>query len=171
MAWTTPKTDFVSGNILTAAQMNAIGNNLLALYGPVQRLGFQTRTTSHASSSTTFAGASNLFTSDISFTADGSSAYRVILWAPTLDMGAAGRDSFVALNLSGTETGRMNNFDVSSRSGFPFYLERWITPAAGSKTINFRHYHAGGATTLVAGDGTGTNAPTMWMALYGPALA
>jgi hypothetical protein len=31
MAWTTPKTDFASGNILTAAQMNAIGNDLLAL--------------------------------------------------------------------------------------------------------------------------------------------
>lgn len=31
MAWTTPKTDFASGNILTAAQMNAIGNNLNAL--------------------------------------------------------------------------------------------------------------------------------------------
>ena len=28
MAWTTPKTDFAPGNVLTAAQMNAIGNNL-----------------------------------------------------------------------------------------------------------------------------------------------
>ena len=28
MAWTAPKTDFASGNILTAAQMNDIGNNL-----------------------------------------------------------------------------------------------------------------------------------------------
>lgn len=32
MAWTTPKTDFAPGNVLTAAQMNAIGNNLDALY-------------------------------------------------------------------------------------------------------------------------------------------
>lgn len=31
MAWTPPKTDFASGNILTAAQMNAIGENLLVL--------------------------------------------------------------------------------------------------------------------------------------------
>ena len=31
MPWTTPKTDFVSGNILTAAQMNAIGENLKVL--------------------------------------------------------------------------------------------------------------------------------------------
>jgi hypothetical protein len=30
MAWSTPKTDFSPGNILTAAQMNAIGNNLIA---------------------------------------------------------------------------------------------------------------------------------------------
>jgi hypothetical protein len=34
MAWTAPKTDFVSGNVLTAAQMNAIGENLVA-GGPV----------------------------------------------------------------------------------------------------------------------------------------
>lgn len=33
MAWTTPKTDFVSGNILTAAQMNAIGEDLTVLRG------------------------------------------------------------------------------------------------------------------------------------------
>jgi len=31
MAWTPPKTDFAPGNILTAAQMNAIGNNLDAV--------------------------------------------------------------------------------------------------------------------------------------------
>jgi len=33
MAWTTPKTDFVSGNILTADQMNAIGENLNTVGG------------------------------------------------------------------------------------------------------------------------------------------
>ena len=33
MAWTTPKTDFVPGNVLTAAQMNAIGENLLTVGG------------------------------------------------------------------------------------------------------------------------------------------
>ena len=33
MAWTAPKTDFAPGNILNAAQMNAIGNNLDAVGG------------------------------------------------------------------------------------------------------------------------------------------
>lgn len=33
MAWTTPKTDFAAGNVLTAAQMNAIGANLNAIGG------------------------------------------------------------------------------------------------------------------------------------------
>ena len=32
MAWTTPKTNFADGNVLTAAQMNAIGNDLQYLY-------------------------------------------------------------------------------------------------------------------------------------------
>ena len=31
MAWTTPKTDFDPGNVLTAAEMNAIGENLVSL--------------------------------------------------------------------------------------------------------------------------------------------
>jgi hypothetical protein len=31
VAWTTPKTDFSPGNVLTAAQMNAIGGNLVEL--------------------------------------------------------------------------------------------------------------------------------------------
>jgi hypothetical protein len=31
--WTTPKTDFAPGNVLTAAQMNAIGENLNAIGG------------------------------------------------------------------------------------------------------------------------------------------
>jgi hypothetical protein len=34
MAWTAPKTDFAPGNILNAAQMNAIGENLDAIGGP-----------------------------------------------------------------------------------------------------------------------------------------
>jgi len=33
MAWTTPKTDFAPGDILTAAQVNAIGTNLDAIGG------------------------------------------------------------------------------------------------------------------------------------------
>jgi len=33
VAWTTPKTDFAPGNVLTSAQMNAIGNNLDAIGG------------------------------------------------------------------------------------------------------------------------------------------
>lgn len=38
MAWTTPKTDFATGDLLLASQMNDIGNNLNESYG----------TTSHA---------------------------------------------------------------------------------------------------------------------------
>ncbi len=33
MAWTTPKTDFSPGNVLTADQMNAIGENLTTIGG------------------------------------------------------------------------------------------------------------------------------------------
>lgn len=170
MAWTTPKTDFVSGNILTAAQMNAIGNNLLALYGPVQRLGFQTRTTTSTSSVTSFASAADVFTSGITFTADGTSAYLVEFFASSADTSANTRDLFLALSVGGTETGRVNVYG-DDRTISTMLVRRWLTPAAGSRTVNFRHYHLGGATALRAGDGTGANEWPMYMAVYGPALA
>lgn len=34
MAWSTPKTDFATGDVLTAAQMNAVGDDLAALGTP-----------------------------------------------------------------------------------------------------------------------------------------
>lgn len=43
MAWTTPKTDFLNGDVLTADQMNAVGGDLSALGYPT--INAQTGTT------------------------------------------------------------------------------------------------------------------------------
>lgn len=45
MAWTTPKTDFSPGNVLTAAQMNDIGGNLNELRNTPTALSAQDTTT------------------------------------------------------------------------------------------------------------------------------
>ena len=41
MVWTTPKTDWATGELVTAADMNAVGENLAALAAPVSA-GFRT---------------------------------------------------------------------------------------------------------------------------------
>jgi hypothetical protein len=170
MAWTTPGTA-TAGEVLTASFWNTnVRDNTDALYQSVRRLGYQQRTTTSTSTSTTFAGAADLFTTGITFTADGTSAYRIELFCSTYDLSAAARDIWIGLSIGGTETGRQQLFDVSSRTGGGLFTVRYVTPAAGSRTINFRHYHAGGATDLRAGDGTGTNLPPIWMAVFGPSI-
>ena len=171
MAWTTPST-YTAGAILTAASLNTnVRDNTNALYTTVQRLGFQQRTTNSVSSTTSFAAASDLFTTSISFTADGTSAYRIVFYSSAGDTGAATRDLFVSLSVSGTETGRLNMYDAGARVLAPCVYQRFLTPTAGVKTINFRHYQAGGATTLIGDAGTGSLATPMYMAVYGPDLA
>ena len=171
MPWTTPKTDFAPGNVLTAAQMNAIGDNLEALYAPIQRLGYQARTTSSTSSQTTFAAASDLFASSITFTADGSSAYRIEFFCGEYTTNAANRYLNLSLSIGGTQTGNVvYGTNLGGLNIGSIFLQRWIVPTSGSKTVNFRHFHDSGATGLVAGDGTSNNRPPMFMAVYGPAL-
>ena len=140
------------------------------VYNSVRRLGYQERVTSYTTSQTSFAAASDIFTTPITFTADGTSAYRLIFYCPQADNLAAGRDIYLSMSVGGTETGRLNVFGVSSRNGNTCLFDRLWTPSAGSKSINYRAYHGGGATLLNAGDGTGTNHPAMFMAVYGPAL-
>jgi hypothetical protein len=169
MAWTTPGTA-TAGEVLTASFWNTqVRDNMLELYATTRRIGFQSRTTSFSASAASFAAASDIFTS-ITFTADGTSSYRVIFYGDGADTQATGRDLFISLNVSGTETGRTNIFNGAGRTVVPITIDRWITPAAGSRTINFRAYNGGGTTSISAGDGTSTNPQPMWMALYGPAL-
>lgn len=171
MAWTTPATAVSGQTALTASFWNTqVRDNTDALYQSVRRLGFQTRTTNSTSSQTSFASAADLFTSGITFTADGTSAYRIKFYCTLADTSAAGREMFISLSVGGTQTGNTIISAASSRMYVPVVIDYFLTPAAGSRTINFRHFHAGGATTLNANDGTGSNAFPMWMAVYGPAI-
>jgi hypothetical protein len=172
MAWTTPETA-VAGEVLTAAWLNQnVRDNTNALYDSVKQLGYVERTTSFTTSTTSWASAADAFSSNISFTADGTSAYRFYLYVPGTSTGGAGRAIYSGLNISGTEFGRTVSIYLAS-AGFesgPLVFDRFLVPSAGAKTVNFRFWHGGGACTLGAGDGTGDNVLPMFMAVYGPVL-
>ena len=174
MAYTAP-TAVSAGDALTATLYNTyVKDNIIdheSRLTQIKRLGYQERTTQSDSTGSSFATTSDLFGTSITFTADGTSKYRVEFGGGPSDTQTAARDLYLGMNVSGTETGHFHVFDVSSRLGTPIFCVRYITPTAGSKTINFRHYHgAGGMTTIRCGDGTGSNYFPMFMAVYGPDL-
>ena len=158
-----------AGDVYTAAAHNIQVANVIALYSTVQRIGYQERTT-NLSSATTFAGAGTAFGTAISFTADGTSSYRIHGYVGVTDSSSFPNTLTLALDVSGTETGYAQQFTVGSRGGSPMIFERFLTPTAGAKTINFRFY-ATSSAVLTSGTGVGATNVPMFMAVYGPPLA
>ena len=171
MAWTTPGTA-TAGSVLTAAFWNTnVRDNTNELYQSVRRLGYQERTTNYTTASTTFAGAADVFSTAITFTADGTSAYKFYLYIPGVQV-PDGRALYAALGIGGTQYGRTGAF---YRPGGQLevggsILERWLVPSAGSVSVNFRFRHDTGACTVIAGTGSADAPVPMFMAVYGPAL-
>lgn len=92
MAWTTPKTDFSPGNVLTAAQMNAIGGDLVALANSASTT-LTTTTTVSVTTAGTFYDLSGL---SVSITPN-STASKILVLA-NVDIGA-GADLLIGLRL------------------------------------------------------------------------
>lgn len=116
-----------------------------------------TKAASVASTGTTFAGGADVLAAALSFTADGTSTYRVILTAPSCNASAAtGR---ISLNLDGAEAGVMAY--TASSTNTPCYAAIPITPSVGAHTVNVRIYlSSAGTITLVGGSsGVGTSGP------------
>ena len=86
MAWTTPKTDFVPGNVLTADQMNAIGNNLVDLRDRDGLIFIKSQTVGTAVANVNVTSA---FSSTYA-------AYKVVLSGVTASASAQGRLTFGA---------------------------------------------------------------------------
>lgn len=172
MAWTTPATVVADSTELTAALWNEqVRDNTNALYESVRRLGYQTRTTNYTTASTNFASAADVFSTAITFTADGTSAYRFYLYLPGVQV-PAGRAFYACLGLNGTQYGRTGAFYGPAGQlevgGVSF--ERWLVPSAGSVSVNFRFRHDTGACIAVAGTGVSDAPVPMFMSVYGPAL-
>jgi hypothetical protein len=173
MAWTNPKTDFSPGNVLTAAQMNAIGGDLDALTA-ARRLGFQSRATNYTANQTALASATDIFASDITFTAAGTVSYIVEFYCARVETGGASAGSATEVHLvdgTGTDLGVMGIVVTPAAASTSMMMCARVryTPAAGSRTINARavYVSAGNGTLHAATYGTGTPFP-MTLAVYGP---
>ena len=175
MAWTTP-TNVATGDVLTASRYNAeVVANTNALYSTVQRLGYQARTTSYTTTSTTAPGPTNIFATSISWTADGTSAYLLEFYAPSVSSSSS-TNAFLVTTFTtnagasicyATQTGFGDGTRAATNPNFARYL---YTPSAGTATFNVRAYHGTAAGTVDAGAGGNAIAP-MYIAVYGPPLA
>ena len=175
MAWTTPTT-VSAGEVLTAARYNQdTVDNANALYQSIQRIAHIERTTNYTVSSTTVAGATDVFSSDLAWTAAGSTAYRIEFFCPYVDT-ATNAGSSISIHLvngSGTDLGRMaqwGNADGSRHEDGAQFCVYYYTPSAGSTTLNIRALRgvANGALACGAG-GIGDNVP-MFLTVFGPPL-
>lgn len=144
------------------------------------RLAYQTRTTDYAISSNTLAGAANVFASNLTWTADGTSTYWLELYTALIASGYTGisaSNSVFLVNSSGTSLGQIALSEKNNVAGERAYGSMFVkfpyTPSAGSTSVNIRiQYNSGDNTGTFYGGtgGVGTYMPS-WCAVYGPALA
>jgi hypothetical protein len=183
MAWTTPGTA-VAGAVLEADFWNSnVRDNTLELYSDVQdlnntvrRIAYVERTSDFTSTATSIATATDIFASDITFTADGTSRYLVEFYTPLLRQPAV-NDSYASVVLTdGGNTGRGTMALISVTNGdsarATILARSFIQFSAGSTTLNLRLVVSSGTGTIVSGNG-GTGI-TSWfpsyLAVYGPPL-
>ncbi len=170
-----PPTNVSTGDVLTASRYNAdVVENVSQLYNTLKRIGYQTRTTSYTTTSGVAPGPANIFTTSISWTANGTSAYLCEFYAPSVTT-ATNAGAFVVVTMT-TDGGTaiayaaQNGFGDGTRSSInPVFARYWYTPAAGTATLNIRAYHGTAAGTVDGGAGGAALAP-MYMAVYGPAI-
>ena len=166
MAWTPPKTDFDPGDVLTAAEMNAIGENLDALTAG-RRLGYVTHTSNVTVNQNSLASATDVFASDLTFTAVAATAYLVEFFCSRSIPGASDFITFNLVNGSGTGIGM---FNINTSNDIGIFSRFVYTPGAGSISINVRCLRNSNNGTLYAGNGgTGTfDYLPISLAVFGP---
>lgn len=169
MAWTTPRT-WVAGNILTAAQLNTdVRDNTNALYDSQKRLAYVDKgtggTSNYTASATSVSAAADVFASDITFTADGSSTYWVTFYCSLVEVGATA-GSAVIVSLTDGGTNELQRVALVGQAGAraSAFVRTPYAPSAGSKTLNIRAWNVNSTGTLYFG---GTYAPG-YLGVYGP---
>ena len=170
MAWTTPGTA-TAGSVLTASFWNTnVRDNTNELYGSIRRLGLVTRTSNYSISSLTVAGAADVFSSDITWTAESGVAYIIEFYCPILYTGnGATAESFAHLvDGSGNNLGALAYAGTGANQGSSQYVKMRYTPGAGSKSVNIRGRYIGVAGNLYAGNGGDGDYMPAYLAVYGP---
>jgi hypothetical protein len=167
MPWTTPET-FTAGQTLTAASMNALSENTRVLYTPA-RLAYVTRgsggTDNYTVSDTASPGSTDIFSSDATWTADGTSTYWVEVYFSIVEANAAGGSEVIITLVNGAGSiiyrlGVVGQANVRH----PFHIRVPYTPSAGSTSINVRAYRSIANGIMYAG----SPGPVAYLAVYGP---
>lgn len=175
MAWVTP-TDVAPGDAILASLYNQdVVANTNALYQSIQRLAYIERNSNYTVDQATIAAAADVFSSDLTITADGTSAYLFKLWIPNLTSGSSSGAQVVVsfVNGSGTDLGIIANPDTKPsgavQNHVSLHAEFYYTPSAGSQSFNIRARRNVSNGTLTAGAGGAATFLPMWFAIYGPA--
>lgn len=156
MAWTTPRT-WTYGELVDPTKLNVhVRDNLNWIYGGVQRLSQVTRTSDYTVNATTGSGAANIFSSNLTWTADGSSSYVFTFSSPSFQGGVASANATFAYLIVwdvtanaqvGSSVWTLSRCTSAGEAPGPTYVQQVITPTAGVKTWNVRcyYYNFGGA--------------------------
>jgi hypothetical protein len=160
MAWTTPGTA-VAGDVLTAAFWNLnVRDDLVALYNAHAQYGYQTRTSDSFGTiftATTFATSSNLFTNNITWTADGTSSYVLELFVPLVYTTGTAQSFQLHITNGSTTSYGFYYGENAANQGYGHYVKRLITPSAGSTSMNARLTKGGGTGSIILYTGTGAS--------------
>ncbi|CAB4187515.1 hypothetical protein UFOVP1158_28 [uncultured Caudovirales phage] len=142
----------------------------------IQRLAFQTRTT-NLNINTTLALTGNLFSTSATFTAAGSTAYRIEVYAPIVGSSLTANDSTIVhltdgsnnslcrLSVHGSGNGAQNAYS-------PLFAVYYYTPSAGTVTLNVSATTSSviGTPAIYAGAGTANVPAPATIAVFGPPL-
>jgi len=170
MAYVAPTTRSI-GDAVTAAAHNIIVDDVIAHQASLVRLAYQTRATNYTISATSWAAAAELFT-DVSWTADGTSAYVVeVLPGIAWIAGSTNYNVYMSLGTgSGTELVTMIQKAGQDRDSIGLF-KYFYTPSAGTATLNVRALKESGGSDgtieIAAGSGR-TVAGLTYIAVYGP---
>jgi hypothetical protein len=161
--------------ILASLYNQDVVANTDALYQTVRRIAHGERTSTYSVSSTSLASAADVFSSDLTITADGTTKYLFEFYCQRVETGSANQFVFVNL-VDGSGTGIGSLGAVLSTAGTMYstmFARTFYAPPAGSQSFNVRAVISGGANgTLYGGTGgTGvTSVFPMYLSIYGPAL-
>ena len=161
----------------TDALPTSAQTKLTNVYNSVQRLAYGTRTSDYTANQTTVGAAADVFSSDLTWTADGTSSYRIEFFVPQ-SYTETTVDTFLEVHLvsgAGTDLGILGRIGPSQVSGKRAYwsghLVTYYTPSVGSASINLRCLclSSGSGALQAASGGAGAFLP-MWLAVFGPPI-
>lgn len=148
-----------------------LANVVDAVFASQKQLAYIARGTGSASnysaSTTSASTAADVFSSDITFTADGTSTYWIEFYCALVEVGATA-GSAVIVSLTDGGTNELQRIALVGQAGAraSAFVRTPYTPASGSRTLNVRAWNVASTGNLFFGS---PYAPG-YLSVYGPAL-